>query len=358
MKKRLSFVIVMLLIVAAGLCVVSQYRLPPDEPAPPDTVLSVLFLDVGQADAALAQCGGHWMLIDGGGRDSSQKIYSVLEQKGITQLDLVIASHPHEDHIGGLSAAFQNTQVGRVLCPTDSYSSKSFQNLQRFATEKSGGITVPQVGDAFSLGPARVEILAVNTGPEENDSSIVAKLSYGEVSFLFTGDIDGEQMTPQWAAPATVLKVSHHGSSTGTNRSLMDAVAPEYAVLSLGADNPYGFPHGSVLELLEESCKAVYRTDLQGDITFTSDGKTGSVTTRKQATSREIFTPGDREPAANRLTVNTLPYSYIVNTSSKIFHLPSCPSTEKMKESNKQYSTQTRDELIAQGLKPCGSCKP
>lgn len=358
MKKVISFLLVMLLILAAGYFVIKEYYTLPASPASPEASLSVLFLDVGQGDATLVGCDGHWLLIDGGGRDSSQKIYSVLKARNITHLDLVIASHPHEDHIGGLSAAFQNADVGTVLCSTASYDSESFQNFQRYAAEKSSGITIPAAGDIYPLGPATVEILGLNAGPGENAGSIVAKLTYGETSFLFPGDMEADWIDPKWDLSATVLKVSHHGSDTGTNRSFIDEVSPKYAVISLGADNPYKMPHSSVLDLLKECCNAVYRTDLQGDITFTSDGHSLCVSTQKEATSLAIFTPGDGEPSSNQLTANILPYTYVVNTNSKIFHLPSCLSTDQMKESNKLYTEKSRDELIAEGFQPCGNCKP
>ena len=358
MKKVICFLCVMLLILAAGYFIVREYDSSPAAPASPDASFSVLFLDVGQGDAALVGCDGHWLLIDGGGRESSQKIYSVLKARKISHLDLVIASHPHEDHIGGLSAAFQNADVGTVLCSTDAYDSSSFRNLQRYAAEKSGGITVPTAGDRYPLGAATVEIVGLNSGPGENASSIVAKVTFGEISFLFPGDMEADWMDPKWDLSATVLKVSHHGSGNGTNRSILERVSPKYAVISLGTDNSYKMPHSSVLDLLNERCNNVYRTDLQGDITFTSDGRSLRVSTQKAATSRAIFTPGDRAPSSNQLTANILPYTYIANTSSRIFHLPSCLSTDQMKESNKLYTDKSRDELIAEDFQPCGNCKP
>lgn len=357
LKKWISFLTVMLLILAAGWLILNpNFTLSPSKS--PDASLSVLFLDVGQGDAALVECDGHWMLIDGGSRESSQKIYSLLKSRDITHLDLVIASHPHEDHIGGLSAAFQNADVATVLCSSTAYDSRSFESLQRYAAEKSTGITVPTAGDIYMLGAATVEIIGVNAGPTENASSILAKVTLGEISFLFTGDMESEWVDPDWELSATVLKVSHHGSSNGTDRQFLEQVSPKYAVISLGADNTYGMPHGSVMNLLKEACENVYRTDLQGDITFTTDGHTLSISTRKEASSQAVFTPGDSDPDSNRLTAESLPYSYIVNINSNVFHYPYCPSVDQMKERNKLPSSQTRDELIALGYKPCGNCKP
>ena len=133
MKKKLSFLFTLLLMLAGGALLVYRQSALPVVPASPGMPLTVVFLDVGQADAALVGCDGHWMLLDGGGRESSQKLYSVLKQRSITHLELFIASHPHEDHIGGLSAAFQLADAERVLSPVESYDSKSFENLRRYA---------------------------------------------------------------------------------------------------------------------------------------------------------------------------------------------------------------------------------
>lgn len=350
MKKFLSFLLILLLLVAGSLLLLKSTLLP-SAPENPEAPFSVLFLDVGQGDSALIGCAGHWMLIDGGGRDSSQTIYTVLKKRDITHLDLVIASHPHEDHIGGLSAVFQSCTAGRVLSPTASDPGKSFQNLCRYA----GAVTVPEAGDWYSLGGATVEILGLNAGPTENAASIVAKITYGDVSFLFTGDMESKYIDPQWDTAATVLKVSHHGSSNGTDSRLLEQVEPKYAVISLGAKNPYSMPHASVLRLLRQSCKGVFRTDLQGDILFTSDGKNLWISTQREADSLKIFTPGDSD-----VPVNTLArlQSYLINISSKVFHYPDCPSVLAMKDSNKQDTEQSRDALIAEGFKPCGNCKP
>ena len=356
MKRIILFSLTMLLILCAGIfLIVNQYCLPAAFVSTEDE-LRVTFLDVGQGDAALVGCGSHWMLIDGGDRSSSRKIYAVLKERNITHLELVVASHPHEDHIGGLSAAFQIADVEQVLSPTDSYDSKSFQNLQRFAGEQGTGITVPKAGDIYRLGSARVEVLGLNAGSTENACSLIVRVSIGNQSFLFPGDMEAESICPNWDLSATVLKVSHHGSRTGTNRDFLDNVSPKYAVISLASDNTYGMPHGRVLELLKESGVSVFRTDLQGDITFTTNGNTLQVSTQKNAASRELLTPGDGSSASG--DVDTFPNTYVVNTSSGTFHESTCPSVNQMKESNKRYSTESRDDLILQGYSPCGNCKP
>ena len=355
MKKKLTFLFTLLLMLAGGALLVYRQSALPVVPASPGMPLTVVFLDVGQADAALVGCNGHWMLLDGGGRESSQKLYSVLKQRSITHLDLVIASHPHEDHIGGLSAAFQLADAERVLSPVESYDSKSFENLRRYAQEKSSGITVPAPGTVYPLGDAEVTILGTGDGPTENARSLMVRVAYKDVSFLFPADMEAEFVNPDWALSSTVLKVSHHGSYNGTSRELLSRVSAEYAVLSLGDENPYGMPHESTLNLLKEYCPVIYRTDLHGDITFTSNGTLLLVETEKTASTRQIFTPGSVNPPEEPPARSD---GYILNTSSRVFHLPACPSTKKMKDSNKQYSAEPRESLISTGYKPCGICHP
>ena len=152
--------------------------------------LQVSFIDVGQADSALVQCGDGAMLIDGGNREDSDLIYTFLKDKGVKSLDYVVCSHPHEDHVGGLSAAFEVCDVGTVIAPVDDYDSDLYRDFAASA-EDCGGITVVSPGDTFTLGQAEIEILGpVQDYDDTNDMSIVLKITYGDTSFLFTGDAE------------------------------------------------------------------------------------------------------------------------------------------------------------------------
>ncbi len=361
MKKWLSFILALILFAAVGYALMVQYYpavLHPEQ----QFGFSVLFLDVGQGDSALVQCDGHAMLIDGGDRSNSQKIYSVLKKHGISHLDLIVASHPHADHVGGLAAAFQAADAELVLCSTADASGETFQDFSRYASQKGNGIQVPEAGMSYPLGEARVEILGLNVTPEGNDSSIILRVTYGQNSFLFTGDASFEAENALLRAGtdlhADVLKVGHHGSSDSTSEAFLAAVDPKYAIISVGKQNSYGHPSSATLESLRNTCLNVYRTDLHGDILITSDGSQLSVSTEKTASGSKIFTPGVfAEPTAG-VPNEASQYSYIANKNSMVFHLPSCPSTSQMKESNKVFLTGTREDAIAQGYSPCGNCKP
>ena len=267
---------------------------------PQGSELQVRFLDVGQADAALVSCDGHHMLIDGGNRGDSNLIYSVLQREEISYLDMVVATHAHEDHIGGLPGAFQYASAGLTLCPVTAYDSDVFETFAARAREKGGGLTVPEPGDTYPLGSATVTILGVNGAEDTNNTSIVLRIDYGETSFLFTGDAEreAEQVILDSGLPlsATVLKVGHHGSDTSTTYPFLREIMPQYAVISVGAGNSYGHPCEDTLSRLRDADVKVFRTDMQGDIVFTSDGKTVTAQTQRNQNADTLGPVTPTEP--------------------------------------------------------------
>jgi competence protein ComEC len=321
-----------------------------------NSTFQIHFIDVGQADAALISCDGHHMLIDGGNREDSSRIYTILQKADIDHLDLVVGSHAHEDHIGGISAAFQAADVDLVLSPVMECDSKVFKTFKSKAEEQGGGLTVPSVGSTYELGSATVKILGLNGGEDTNDTSIILKVTYGETSFLFTGDAeyDGEHAVLDSGADlsATVLKVGHHGSDTSTCYSFLRAVTPQYAVISVGAGNSYGHPNDDTLSKLRDAGVEVFRTDLQGDIFCTSDGKTVSFETQKQASEEQVNpTIADGSGQESQDTFGT----YIGNVNSMKFHQTSCSSLPK--ESNRIYFD-SRSAAVDAGYVPCQHCTP
>ena len=241
--------------------------------------LRVLFIDVGQADAALVTCGGESLLIDGGNVADSSTVYTILEKNGVTHLDYIVCTHAHEDHVGGLSGALEACTAGTVYCPVTDYDSKAFRNFSDRVAEQNCELTVPKAGETFALGAAEVEILACDPEAEDtNNTSIVLRVSYGETSFLFRADaetpVERELLDAGTDLSATVLKVGHHGSGTSTSYRFLNEVMPAYAMISVGKDNSYGHPDEAVLSRLEDAGARILRTDELGDILFVSDGKT------------------------------------------------------------------------------------
>lgn len=315
---------------------------------------SICFLDVGQADAALVECDGHYMLIDGGNAADSSKLYTLLKEKDIQYLDMVVASHAHEDHVGGLAGALNFAAAGIVLCPTEEYETDEFASFKKYAEQNGSGIIVPNVGDSYALGSAAVDILGVNSAHEDNDSSIILKITYDETAFVFTGDAGraAEQAVLDSEADlqADVLKVGHHGSDTSTIYSFLREIMPEYAVISVGAGNSYGHPTEAVLSRLEDADVTIYRTDLQGDIWCYSDGTKVTFETEADRTNAEDSTKGQN--------VSENKTYYVLNVRSKKFHYPDCESVGKMSDKNKDEYAGSRADVIEMGYEPCGNCKP
>lgn len=355
-----------------------------------EAFLKVRFIDVGQAEAALVECDGHFMLIDGGDKKDSSLIYSVLRAEGIEKIDIVVASHAHEDHVGGIPGAYNYTTADLTLCPVTSFDTEAFNDFARYAESRGGGITVPTVGDVYRLGGAEVRIIGVNSTPDENDASIILKIVYGETSFLFTGDAQrgAEQVLLESGEDlsATVLKVGHHGSSDATSYPFLRAVKPKFAVIYAGKENGYGHPADAVLSRLRDADVEVYRTDMQGDVYFLSDGRNISVSVTKNRDADTYSNPGDgpvfaapfvtegttkvtteettkvTTTATTKATTTAAPVAkgtdYVLNKNTYKFHYPSCSSVKQMKEKNKRYFNGSRDEVIAMGYDPCGRCHP
>ena len=345
MKRKIALFLMILALLFASACGV----LPSGTENAPDGGLIVYFIDVGQADSALLLCGGEAMLIDGGNAADSQLLYSFLQARDISHLDYVVATHAHEDHIGGLAGALNYATVGTALSPVTEYSSRVFENFVKYLGEQGLEITVPSHGDTFRLGGAEVTVVGpIETSDEPNNTSIVLRVEYGDTSFLFTGDAEREEesdiLEMGYELSATVLKVGHHGSETSSSYPFLREIMPAYAVISCGTGNSYGHPHDGVLSRLRDAEAEVFRTDMQGTITCVSDGKTITFSTEKTAVT----------PTNPTEEVDAEEY-YIGNRNSKKFHAPGCSG---LPDEQNRIIFDARRDAVLEGYTPCGICKP
>lgn len=328
--------------------------------------LAVHFIDVGQGDAALIVCDEHAMLIDGGGTDSSRTMYTYLKRYGVSHLDYIIGTHPDADHIGGLPGALNFASADNVFCSVTEHDTRAFNSLVKYAGEQGKQITVPKTGSTYALGDAAVRLIGpINNSSDSNNNSIVARISYGSNTFLFMGDAEAAEendiLHSQYGKllKSDVLKVGHHGSDTSSTEAFLEAVSPQYAVISVGENNSYGHPSADVVKRLEKLGTKVYRTDTDGDIICESDGTNISFSTAKYRKSDKTTASDENaSDAASGSGKESTAQNYILNISSGKFHYPECKSAKRMNESNKKYFYGTREEAIKNGYTPCGNCNP
>ena len=285
MKKKL-FTLILLILSVLFLCACKVSR------QSTSSTFNIQFIDVGQGDAALVECDGRYMLIDGGDEIAGDTVYSVLEERGIQHIDILVISHLHTDHIGGLPKVLTYASKIDLTLANSSYGqTATFRKVEHELGIIGTRITVPHMGDKYRFGSAEIEVVDVESS-SENDS-LVLLITYGKTRFLFTGDIEDEAQTrisdkyeneKDEAYKIDLIKMPHHGSAspksvngTGSLYRFIRTFMPDYAVISVGKGNMYGHPHRETLDLLENADAKIYRTDLNGNITVRSDGKSVSV---------------------------------------------------------------------------------
>lgn len=251
--------------------------------------LSVTVTDVGQGDSILITLGDETMLIDAAESYESGAVLDELEKQRVDDIDILVATHPHDDHIGGLKAVIENYSVGEIYIADTPSETKTYKKLMKSINDKRIPVTEAYAGIEFSFGQASCTI--VSPGKQDdydaNNESVAIFLDYMDSEFLFTGDMEqtaeDELVSSGYNIDADVLKVAHHGSSTGTSEDFLQAVSPDYAAISCGEGNVYKHPHDKTLDLLSGSGIKTYRTDISGDISFVSDGRNVNVVLEKGA---------------------------------------------------------------------------
>lgn len=350
------------------------------------SILSITYLDVVQGNSVFIECDDHYMLIDGGTSDQSSKIYSFLEKKDIEKLDFVVATNTKEENVGGLAAALKEYDCDMVLAPTNEALNDAYADFLKYTEKNEKSVTVPDVNDTYTLGDAKISVLACAFEIDETQS-IILQIQHFDTKYLFASDVKLEEesiLCEQYgeALKSDVLFVGNHGSSISSSDAFLDTVNPKIAMISVDGNDGSGLPESKVLDALNQRNIDLYRTDCNGDIKLVSDGKSINISTAKKANLTQLLTPGfvpTPEPTPTP-TLESMPTPapeptptpepvvveeqkpieqyYIINTNTGKFHYPTCRSIKRMKDKNKLEFTGTRDDVLARGYSPCMICNP
>ena len=298
-KKKLSTVLSTVILLVAVLVYywpeIEAVFMPPEPAAPvaapADGEAEVYFFDVGQGDSILIRSGDYTMLIDASVREAGDVIVQNLDALGVTELDAVVATHPHADHIGGMTQIIETYPIGTFYMPVlpaaDTPTTKTYENMLDALDAQN--VTVKQITQETEIPApegARFEVYSPYDGDnwnETNDYSAVIRFTYGEVSFMLTGDaeeaVEERILDTGRAVSAQILKCGHHGSSSSTSPDFLWAVDPEVAVISCAEENDYGHPHRETMASLNEQGCDILQTWDVGTVCVVTDGEAYDVNT-------------------------------------------------------------------------------
>jgi len=322
--------------------------------------LVVHYLDVGQGDSIFIELpNGECMLIDASVSKYKEFIADSIKRYGYEQIDYVVATHNHADHIGGMTYILDTFEIGCIYLPDASAATQTYITMAETIIKNDIKAVIAQAGEVVI---DEQELKAVFLAPfeidenDQNKNSAVLYLSYGETSFLFMGDADIEIEQQIGKVDCDVLKVGHHGSRTASDSAFLEYASPTYAIISCGEGNSYGHPHKEAIDRLTYCGAQILRTDLLGTITIHSDGKDLTVAYGKEDIEFDNTEESFEEDEI--ISSETQSVKWILNTSSKKIHKPDCRHIKEISEKNKMESFSSIQELTEEGYTTCGTCKP
>lgn len=241
---------------------------------PQDNNLRVYCLDVGQGDSILITNNNKTMLIDASTNEMGSRVVKYLNDLGIKKIDYLVGTHPHEDHIGGLDNVIKNFDIGTIYMPNVVATTKTYEEVIDAISAKKLKVTSPKTGDKFTVGNAECEVMSIRNDKDDyNNCSIVIKMDFNNVSYLFTGDAEESVESSRNWPHIDVLKVGHHGSNTSSSKNFLEQIKPEVALISVGQGNTYGHPTQATLKRLSNIGAKIYRTDENGTILLIEKGE-------------------------------------------------------------------------------------
>ncbi|MBU3155402.1 MBL fold metallo-hydrolase [Clostridium estertheticum] len=278
-KTWLKYALICVSLIFIIVCITISYKSTIKTSLALENNMVTHFIDVGQGDCTLIQVNNKNLLIDSGTSDSKQKLIRYLKKNNIIKLDYIIATHPHEDHIGGMASVIKNFEIGEFYAPKAITSTGVFTDMIHALRDKNLKIKIAAPNTSLNLGPnATCFMLSPNktTYDNLNNYSCALKISYKNSTYLFTGDIETqaeqEILANNYDLSADVLKVAHHGSKTSSSKEFLAKVYPKIAIISCGIDNDYGHPNKETLDRLKKLNTIIYRTDISKTIVLISDG--------------------------------------------------------------------------------------
>lgn len=356
--------------------------------------MTVRFLDVGQGNSVLVECDGRYMLVDGGDYDYSSYVVAYLKKQGVETLDYMVVSHYDSDHLSGCVGAMRVFDCELIICPDYEGDTKTYDTFISDMAKYEIAHVNPEVGETYTLGDAMFTIVCPEEYDysDENDNSVGIRLEHGQNSFLICGDA-GEESEEDMLESGVYLQsdvymAGHHGSSGSSTYDFLQAVDPEVVVISCGYDNSYGHPAKATMNRLQKTGAELYRTDLQGELIAVSDGSTitwnvaactdfrcgedvaaddsinksnsGSSNSGNSGSANAAVsggnTSGNNQTSENDTYEASSKTTYVLNTNSGKFHLPSCDSVDDMSPENRKEVTESFSQMESKGYSPCKRC--
>lgn len=333
-------------------------------------LMTVHFIDVGQGDAIFVDYGDYEVLVDAGGNGYGSVVAGYIAPYVDGYIDLVIATHVHADHIGGLDDVIEAFEVARIIDSGEQADTASYEDYIAAVTAEGCDYAADEDMTLELGGGASLQIMDITDGQSnQNNNSVVALLDYNDIELLLTGDMESESeylgLELRDFTDVDILKAGHHGSRTSSSSAFINVVLPETVIISAGVGNQYGHPHLEALQRFSDIGAAVYGTYKSGTVILTTNGVAYSLDAYKLLTAADVGANTDNGGIGNATGsgsgtgtgVSRSEAAYIGNNNSNKFHSLTCRWAGEISTGHILYF-RNRDDAVAAGYEPCKVCNP